>query len=161
MLWEPAKHWRMRSKLRCQPCFLSNAFCCLNYQPTLLLWLLLIMSLHSSCDSDSLNGKDSLLGCHLLSHTSPHGNQNVSAPSSYRPSAPLGSCSAACLEELQPAQTAAGKPFHCCKHCLATFVSVHNVLLLFLHFFLRQSKRDGLFDVFFSLTPKKQKKNRC
>ncbi|XP_019716187.1 AP2-associated protein kinase 1 isoform X4 [Hippocampus comes] len=61
--------------------------------------------------ADSLNGKDSLLGCHLLSHTSPHGNQNVSATSSYRPSAPLGSCSAACLEELQPAQTAADSSF--------------------------------------------------
>ncbi|XP_051923578.1 AP2-associated protein kinase 1-like isoform X4 [Hippocampus zosterae] len=59
---------------------------------------------------DSLNGKDSMLGCHLLSYTS-HGNQNVSAPSSYRPSAPLGSCSAACLEELQPAQTAADSSF--------------------------------------------------
>ncbi|XP_077417905.1 AP2-associated protein kinase 1 isoform X3 [Vanacampus margaritifer] len=60
---------------------------------------------------DSLTGKDSLLGCHLLSHTSPHGNQNVSATSSYRSSAPLGSCAASCLEELQPAQTAADSSF--------------------------------------------------
>ncbi|XP_037114505.1 AP2-associated protein kinase 1-like isoform X7 [Syngnathus acus] len=57
--------------------------------------------------ADSLTGKDSLLGCHLLSHTSPHGKQNVSATSSYHSSAPLGSCSATCLEELHPSQTSA------------------------------------------------------
>ncbi|KAM9821832.1 AP2-associated protein kinase 1 isoform 6-T6 [Syngnathus typhle] len=57
--------------------------------------------------ADSLTGKDSLLGCHLLSHTSPHGTQNVSATSSYHSSAPLGSCSAPCLEELHPSQTSA------------------------------------------------------
>ncbi|XP_077377298.1 AP2-associated protein kinase 1 isoform X2 [Festucalex cinctus] len=54
---------------------------------------------------------DSLLGCNLLSHTSSHGNQKVSATSSYRSSAPLGSCAASCLEELQPAQTAADSSF--------------------------------------------------
>ncbi|XP_037114501.1 AP2-associated protein kinase 1-like isoform X3 [Syngnathus acus] len=63
--------------------------------------------LPSASMPDSLTGKDSLLGCHLLSHTSPHGKQNVSATSSYHSSAPLGSCSATCLEELHPSQTSA------------------------------------------------------
>ncbi|KAM9821833.1 AP2-associated protein kinase 1 isoform 7-T7 [Syngnathus typhle] len=63
--------------------------------------------LPSASMPDSLTGKDSLLGCHLLSHTSPHGTQNVSATSSYHSSAPLGSCSAPCLEELHPSQTSA------------------------------------------------------
>ncbi|XP_061624480.1 AP2-associated protein kinase 1-like isoform X2 [Phyllopteryx taeniolatus] len=68
--------------------------------------------LNSASMPDSLTGEDSLLGCPLLSHSSPHGNQNVSAhTSSYRPSAPLDSCSASCLEELQPAQAAADSPF--------------------------------------------------
>ncbi|XP_041642697.1 AP2-associated protein kinase 1-like isoform X4 [Cheilinus undulatus] len=53
---------------------------------------------------DSLTGDDSLLGCDLLSHTSPHGNQSVSALASSCSSAPPGSGS--CLEELQPAHTA-------------------------------------------------------
>ncbi|XP_050930989.1 AP2-associated protein kinase 1 isoform X2 [Lates calcarifer] len=56
---------------------------------------------------DSLTGEDSLLGCDLLSHTSPHGNQSVSAlPSSSCSSAPPGSGSGSCLEELPPGQTA-------------------------------------------------------
>ncbi|XP_074494525.1 AP2-associated protein kinase 1-like isoform X11 [Sebastes fasciatus] len=55
---------------------------------------------------DSLTGEDSLLGCDLLSHTSPHGLQSVSAlpSSSSCSSAPPGSGS--CLEELPPGQTA-------------------------------------------------------
>ncbi|XP_036953475.1 AP2-associated protein kinase 1-like isoform X2 [Acanthopagrus latus] len=56
---------------------------------------------------DSLTGEDSLLGCDLLSHTAPHGNQSVSAlPSSSCSSAPPGSGSGSCLEELPPGQTA-------------------------------------------------------
>ncbi|XP_035513816.1 AP2-associated protein kinase 1-like isoform X2 [Morone saxatilis] len=56
---------------------------------------------------DSLTGEDSLLGCDLLSHTSPHGNQSVSAlPSSSCSSAPPGSGSGSCLEDLPPGQTA-------------------------------------------------------
>ncbi|XP_061672776.1 AP2-associated protein kinase 1-like isoform X2 [Syngnathoides biaculeatus] len=64
--------------------------------------------LTSASMPETLTGEDSLLGCHLLSHSSPHGNQSVSAlnVSCYRPSAPLGSCSASCLEERQPAQAA-------------------------------------------------------
>ncbi|XP_060893827.1 AP2-associated protein kinase 1-like isoform X9 [Labrus mixtus] len=54
---------------------------------------------------DSLTGEDSLLGCDLLSHSS-HGNQSVSAIASSCSSAPPGSSSGSCLEELQPAQTA-------------------------------------------------------
>ncbi|XP_031160902.1 AP2-associated protein kinase 1 isoform X3 [Sander lucioperca] len=54
---------------------------------------------------DSLTGEDSLLGCDLLSHTSPHGNQSVSALPSCS-SAPPGSGSGSCLEELPPGQTA-------------------------------------------------------
>ncbi|XP_022610076.1 AP2-associated protein kinase 1-like isoform X4 [Seriola dumerili] len=56
---------------------------------------------------DSLTGEDTLLGCDLLSRTSPHGNQSVSAlPSSSCSSAPPGSGSGSCLEELPPGQTA-------------------------------------------------------
>ncbi|XP_034547716.1 AP2-associated protein kinase 1-like isoform X10 [Notolabrus celidotus] len=55
---------------------------------------------------DSLTGEDSLLGCNLLSHTSPHGSQSVSALTSSCSSAPPGSGSGSCLEELQPAHTA-------------------------------------------------------
>ncbi|XP_028433140.1 AP2-associated protein kinase 1 isoform X3 [Perca flavescens] len=58
---------------------------------------------------DSLTGEDSVLGCDLLSHTSPHGNQSVSALpscSSSCSSAPPGSGSGSCLEELLPGQTA-------------------------------------------------------
>ncbi|XP_073322239.1 AP2-associated protein kinase 1-like isoform X2 [Pagrus major] len=56
---------------------------------------------------DSLTGEDSLLGCDLLSHTAPHGNQSVSAlPSSSCSSAPPGSGSGSCPEELPPGQTA-------------------------------------------------------
>ncbi|XP_068460697.1 AP2-associated protein kinase 1-like isoform X3 [Clinocottus analis] len=56
---------------------------------------------------DSLSGEDSLLGCNLLSHTCPHGNQSVSAlPSSSCSSAHPGSGSGSCLEELLPGQTA-------------------------------------------------------
>ncbi|KAM7416143.1 hypothetical protein PAMA_018287 [Pampus argenteus] len=57
---------------------------------------------------DSLTGEDSLLGCDLLYHTTPHGNQSVSAlpSSSACSSAPPGSGSGSCLEELPPGQTA-------------------------------------------------------
>ncbi|XP_029019834.1 AP2-associated protein kinase 1-like isoform X2 [Betta splendens] len=55
---------------------------------------------------DSLTGGDSLLSCDLLSHTSPHGNQSVSAVSSSCSSAPPGSCSGSCREELHPSHTA-------------------------------------------------------
>ncbi|XP_068558931.1 AP2-associated protein kinase 1-like isoform X6 [Cebidichthys violaceus] len=61
---------------------------------------------------DSLTGEDSLLGCDLLSHTCPHGNQSVSAlppPSSSCSSAHPGSGS--CLEELLPGQTASDSAF--------------------------------------------------
>ncbi|KAE8292400.1 AP2-associated protein kinase 1 [Larimichthys crocea] len=63
---------------------------------------------------DSLTGtEDSLLGCDLLSHTSPHGNQSVSAlpSSSSCTSAPPGSGSGSCLEELPPGQTASDSAF--------------------------------------------------
>ncbi|KAG8012173.1 AP2-associated protein kinase 1, partial [Nibea albiflora] len=63
---------------------------------------------------DSLAGEDSLLGCDLLSHTSPHGNQSVSAlpsSSSSCTSAPPGSGSGSCLEELPPGQTASDSAF--------------------------------------------------
>ncbi|XP_078107706.1 AP2-associated protein kinase 1-like isoform X7 [Sander vitreus] len=63
---------------------------------------------------DSLTGEDSLLGCDLLSHTSPHGNQSVSALpscSSSCSSAPPGSGSGSCLEELPPGQTASDSAF--------------------------------------------------
>ncbi|XP_071338637.1 AP2-associated protein kinase 1-like isoform X3 [Trachinotus anak] len=61
---------------------------------------------------DSLTGDDSLLGCDLLSRTSPHGNQSVSAvPSSSCSSAPPGSGSGSCLEELPPGQTASDSAF--------------------------------------------------
>ncbi|XP_031160906.1 AP2-associated protein kinase 1 isoform X6 [Sander lucioperca] len=59
---------------------------------------------------DSLTGEDSLLGCDLLSHTSPHGNQSVSALPSCS-SAPPGSGSGSCLEELPPGQTASDSAF--------------------------------------------------
>ncbi|KAF7665641.1 hypothetical protein LDENG_00136120 [Lucifuga dentata] len=60
---------------------------------------------------DSFAGEDSLLGCDLLSHTSP-GKQSVSAlPSSASFSLPLGSSSGSCLEELQPGQTASDSAF--------------------------------------------------
>ncbi|XP_029295013.1 AP2-associated protein kinase 1-like isoform X3 [Cottoperca gobio] len=57
---------------------------------------------------DSLTGEDSLLGCDLLSLTSPHGNQSGSAlpSSSSCSSAPPGCGSGSCLEELPPGQTA-------------------------------------------------------
>ncbi|XP_053180730.1 AP2-associated protein kinase 1-like isoform X4 [Scomber japonicus] len=60
---------------------------------------------------DSLTGEDSLLGCDLLSHTSPHANQSVSAlpSSSACSSAPPGSGFGSCLEELPPGQPASGK----------------------------------------------------
>ncbi|XP_034726741.1 AP2-associated protein kinase 1-like isoform X2 [Etheostoma cragini] len=64
--------------------------------------------------SDSLTGEDSLLGCDLLSHTSPHENQSVSALpscSSSCSSAPPGSGSGSCLEELPPGQTASDSAF--------------------------------------------------
>ncbi|XP_075960462.1 AP2-associated protein kinase 1-like isoform X8 [Anarhichas minor] len=63
---------------------------------------------------DSLTGEDSLLGCDLLSHTCPHGNQSVSAlpPSSSSCSAAHpGSGSGSCLEELLPGQTASDSAF--------------------------------------------------
>ncbi|XP_056232076.1 AP2-associated protein kinase 1-like isoform X8 [Seriola aureovittata] len=61
---------------------------------------------------DSLTGEDTLLGCDLLSRTSPHGNQSVSAlPSSSCSSAPPGSGSGSCLEELPPGQTASDSAF--------------------------------------------------
>lgn len=64
--------------------------------------------------SDSLTGEDSLLGCDLLSHTSPHGNQSVSAlpsssSSSTCSSAPPGSGTGSCLEDLPPGQAVSGK----------------------------------------------------
>ncbi|XP_029366137.1 AP2-associated protein kinase 1-like isoform X3 [Echeneis naucrates] len=58
---------------------------------------------------DSLSGEDSLLGCDLLSRTTPHGNQSVSPLlSSSSSSAPpgFGSGSGSCLEELPAGQTA-------------------------------------------------------
>ncbi|XP_042343450.1 AP2-associated protein kinase 1-like isoform X3 [Plectropomus leopardus] len=61
--------------------------------------------------ADSLTGEDSLLGCDLLSHTSPHGNQSVSALPSSCSSAPPGSGPGSCLEELPPGQTAADSAF--------------------------------------------------
>ncbi|XP_076586210.1 AP2-associated protein kinase 1 isoform X4 [Chaetodon auriga] len=60
---------------------------------------------------DSLTGEDSLLGCDLLSHTSPHGSQSVSALPSSCSSAPPGSSSGSCLEELPPGQTASDSAF--------------------------------------------------
>lgn len=51
---------------------------------------------------DSLTGEETLLGCDLLSHLSPHGHQSVSALPSSCSSAHPGSC----LEELPPAQSA-------------------------------------------------------
>ncbi|CAJ1068472.1 AP2-associated protein kinase 1-like isoform X5 [Xyrichtys novacula] len=60
---------------------------------------------------DSLTGEDSLLCCNLLSHTSAHGNQSVSALTSSCSSAPPGSGSGSCLEELQPAQAASDSTF--------------------------------------------------
>ncbi|XP_024908993.1 AP2-associated protein kinase 1-like isoform X3 [Cynoglossus semilaevis] len=60
---------------------------------------------------ESLTGEDSLLGCDLLSHTSLHGNQSVSAlsSSSYSSATP-GSSSGSCLEELPPAHSASDAP---------------------------------------------------
>nr|XP_046243115.1 AP2-associated protein kinase 1-like isoform X4 [Scatophagus argus] len=64
---------------------------------------------------DSLTGEDSLLGCDLLSHTSPHGSQSISAlpssSSSSCSSAPPGSGTGSCLEELPPGQTASDSAF--------------------------------------------------
>ncbi|XP_044052118.1 AP2-associated protein kinase 1-like isoform X3 [Siniperca chuatsi] len=63
---------------------------------------------------DSLTGEDTLLGCDLLSHTSSHGNQSVSglpSSSSSCSSAPPGSGSGSCLEELPPGQTASDSAF--------------------------------------------------
>ncbi|XP_075894981.1 AP2-associated protein kinase 1 isoform X2 [Nelusetta ayraudi] len=65
----------------------------------------LIMGLNSF--PDSLAGEDSLLGCDLLSHTSPHGGQSVStlpSSSSSCSSALLASGPGSCLEEVPPAQ---------------------------------------------------------
>ncbi|KAM8885328.1 AP2-associated protein kinase 1-like isoform 5-T5 [Spinachia spinachia] len=56
---------------------------------------------------DSLTGEDSLLGCDLLSHTCPPGNQSVSPlPSSSCSSAHPACGSGSCLEELLPGQAA-------------------------------------------------------
>ncbi|XP_069380066.1 AP2-associated protein kinase 1 isoform X9 [Paralichthys olivaceus] len=55
---------------------------------------------------DSLTGEESLLGCDLLSHSSPHGHQSVSALATSCSSAPSGSSSGSCLEERPPAQSA-------------------------------------------------------
>uniref|UniRef100_UPI003AADC227 AP2-associated protein kinase 1-like isoform X1 n=1 Tax=Centroberyx gerrardi TaxID=166262 RepID=UPI003AADC227 len=66
---------------------------------------------------DPLAGEDSLLGCDLLSHPSTPGTQSVSAlPSSSCSSAPPGSGSGSCLEELAsvslpPGQTASDSAF--------------------------------------------------
>lgn len=72
---------------------------------TFLLWRLVFLAfLHPV--SDSLTGEDSLLGCDLLSHTSPRSNQSVSAlSSSFLPGSGCGSC----LEELPPGQVTSGK----------------------------------------------------
>uniref|UniRef100_A0A8D3BLE2 non-specific serine/threonine protein kinase n=1 Tax=Scophthalmus maximus TaxID=52904 RepID=A0A8D3BLE2_SCOMX len=56
---------------------------------------------------DSLTGEETLLGCDLLSHLSPHGHQSVSALPSSCSSAHPGSC----LEELPPAQSAPDSAF--------------------------------------------------
>ncbi|XP_057687857.1 AP2-associated protein kinase 1-like isoform X2 [Corythoichthys intestinalis] len=69
------------------------------------------LELTSAGMPDSLTGKDSLLDYHLLSHTRSHGNPTSVQTSSYRSSAPLGSCSASCLEEQQPSHTAADSSF--------------------------------------------------
>lgn len=62
-----------------------------------------------SCPSDSLTSDDSLLGCDLLSHPSPHGAQSVST----LPSSSSSSCSSALLasglDEAPPAQRVSGK----------------------------------------------------
>ncbi|XP_076010196.1 AP2-associated protein kinase 1 isoform X3 [Genypterus blacodes] len=67
------------------------------------------LELISASMPDTYAGEDSLLGCDLLSHT-PAGNQSVpalpSSCSSSCSSAPLGSGSGCCLEELQPGQAA-------------------------------------------------------
>ncbi|KAM6944449.1 AP2-associated protein kinase 1 isoform 1-T1 [Lycodopsis pacificus] len=60
---------------------------------------------------DALTGEDSLLGCDLLSHTCPHGNQSVSALAPSSSSAHPGSGSGSCLEELLPGQTASDSAF--------------------------------------------------
>ncbi|KAL3063318.1 hypothetical protein OYC64_002982 [Pagothenia borchgrevinki] len=61
--------------------------------------------------TDSLTGEDSLLGCDLLSHSTLHGNQCVSA----LPPSSSSSCSSApsgpCLEELPAGQTASDSTF--------------------------------------------------
>ncbi|XP_077456605.1 AP2-associated protein kinase 1 isoform X5 [Stigmatopora argus] len=69
------------------------------------------LELTSAGVSESLTGKDSLLDYHLLSHTPSHGNPASVPTSSYRSSAPLGSCSALCPEEQQPSQAAADSSF--------------------------------------------------
>lgn len=69
-----------------------------------------------------------MLGCDLLSHTAPHGNQSVSAlPSSSCSSAPPGSGSGSCLEELPPGQTASGKTTPQLALCLLG-VSAHEAI---------------------------------
>ncbi|XP_035021939.1 AP2-associated protein kinase 1 isoform X2 [Hippoglossus stenolepis] len=55
---------------------------------------------------DSLTGEESLLGCDLLSHSSPHGHQSVSALATSCSSTPSGSSSGSCLEERPPAHSA-------------------------------------------------------
>nr|XP_019949458.1 PREDICTED: AP2-associated protein kinase 1-like isoform X2 [Paralichthys olivaceus] len=60
---------------------------------------------------DSLTGEESLLGCDLLSHSSPHGHQSVSALATSCSSAPSGSSSGSCLEERPPAQSAPDSAF--------------------------------------------------
>ncbi|XP_077600644.1 AP2-associated protein kinase 1-like isoform X4 [Stigmatopora nigra] len=69
------------------------------------------LELTSAGVSESLTGKDSLLDYHLLSLTPSHGNPTSVPTSSYRSSAPLGSCSALCPEEQQPSQAAADSSF--------------------------------------------------
>lgn len=93
--------------------------CCTNqmhpsysYKTTLLFFLFDLFPVLLSLVSDSLSGEDSLLGCDLLSHTSPHGNQSVSAlpsSSSSCSSALLASGSGSCLEEVPAAQRVSGK----------------------------------------------------
>ncbi|XP_034451990.1 AP2-associated protein kinase 1-like isoform X5 [Hippoglossus hippoglossus] len=60
---------------------------------------------------DSLTGEESLLGCDLLSHSSPHGHQSVSALATSCSSTPSGSSSGSCLEERPPAHSAPDSAF--------------------------------------------------
>lgn len=61
--------------------------------------------------SDSLTGENSLLCYDLLFHTSPNGNQSISALTSSSCSSVL-SGSGLFLEELAPGQQPSGKTFH-------------------------------------------------